>query len=208
MVVGFIATALTPALAARHPLLLITLEARNRNLILAREVAVVPFVLVATCRRILTDPLYFLLGRYYGDGAIRWLEQKAGGGSYVRFLERAFGKASYPMVFLAPGAVVCALAGTVGMRFPVFLVLNVCGTVAAVIVLRAFGDIFAEPVEDLIAFFDRNLVTTTVISVVLVVLSVVLGRLEGKIDTSIEDVEQELEGAPGGDRDADTSPDR
>ena len=66
-VAATIATALTPALAAKHPLLLITLEARNRNLLLARRVDVVPVIVVATIRRTLTDPLYFLLGHFYGS---------------------------------------------------------------------------------------------------------------------------------------------
>ncbi|HVF14624.1 MAG TPA: hypothetical protein VM942_08495, partial [Acidimicrobiales bacterium] len=35
---GTIATAFTPTLATRHPLLLIVLDARNRMLVLAREV--------------------------------------------------------------------------------------------------------------------------------------------------------------------------
>ena len=188
-IVGTVTTALTPALAARHPLLLILLEARNRNLILAREVDFVPFLLIATFRRTLTDPLYYLLGRFYGDAAVRWLEVKAGLGSYARMMERIFVKASYPAVFLFPGAIVCALAGVTGMRFGVFFALNLCGTVSAVVALKVFGDAVASPVEALVDFFDRNLVTTTAISIVLVILSVWAGRVEGRMKMSMEDIE-------------------
>jgi membrane protein DedA with SNARE-associated domain len=191
-IVGTVTTALTPALAAKHPLLLILLEARNRNLILARRVDFWPFLLVATLRRTLTDPLYFLLGRYYGEGAVRWLEVKAGLGSYAQLMEKVFKKASHPAVFLFPGAVVCALAGVVGMRFGVFIALNVAGTITAVLALKVFGDAVADPVEDIIAFFDRNLITTTAISIVLVVLSVWLGRVQGKADLSVREAEEEL----------------
>jgi membrane protein DedA with SNARE-associated domain len=197
-IIGTVATALTPALAAKHPLLLILMEARNRNLILARRVDLVPFVLVATLRRTLTDPLYFLLGRYYGDAAVRWLEVKAGMGSYARLMERIFKKAAYPAVFLFPGAVVCAMAGVIRMRFGVFLALNLSGTLAAVIALKAFGDAVADPVEAIVSFFDRNLLTTTIVSIVLVVLSVVLGRAEARM--SMRDMEEELEEAAEGDR--------
>ena len=55
---GTIATALTPTLAANHPLLLIAMDARNRMLVLAREVDVVPFVVVAVLRLSLSDPLF------------------------------------------------------------------------------------------------------------------------------------------------------
>jgi membrane protein DedA with SNARE-associated domain len=180
-IVGTVTTALTPALAAKHPLLLITLEARNRNLILAREVDFLPFLLVAVFRRTLTDPLYYLLGKYYGDSAVRWLEVKAGMGSYARLMETIFRKAAYPAVFFFPGAIVCALAGVIGMPFGRFIALNLAGTLFAVVSLKLFGDAVASPVEALIGFFDRNLVTTTIVSVVLVVLSVVLGRMEGKL---------------------------
>ena len=191
-IVGTVTTALTPALAAKHPLLLIALEARNRNLVLAREVDFLPFLLVATLRRTLTDPLYYVLGKYYGDSAVRWLEVKAGMGSYARLMERVFKKASYPAVFFFPGAIVCALAGVIRMRFPVFLALNLAGTVFAVVSLKLFGDAVASPVEALIDFFDRNLVTTTIVSIVLVVLSVVLGRLENQLSVKdIDDLERE-----------------
>jgi membrane protein DedA with SNARE-associated domain len=189
-IVGTIATALTPALAATHPLLLIVLEARNRNLILAREVDVLPFILIATLRRTLTDPLYFLLGRHYGDGAVRWLEVKAGMGSYARVMERVFRRASLPAVFLFPGAVVCALAGVVGMRFPLFMAVNLAGTLCAVVGLKLFGDAIASPVEAVVGFFGRHLVASTAVSVGLVVLSVLVGRLEGRTDLSIRDLNE------------------
>jgi membrane protein DedA with SNARE-associated domain len=191
-IVGTVTTALTPALAAKHPLLLIALEARNRNLVLAREVDFLPFLLVATFRRTLTDPLYYLLGYYYGDAAVRWLEVKAGMGSYARLMERVFQKAAYPAVFLFPGAVVCAMAGVIRMRFPVFMALNLGGTLTAVVCLKLFGDAVASPVEALIDFFDRNLLTTTIISVVLVILSVVLSRWENQLSMKdIDDLERE-----------------
>ena len=189
-IVGTVTTALTPALAAKHPLLLILLEARNRNLILAREVDFWPFLLVATLRRTLTDPLYYLLGWYYGDAAVRWLEVKAGLQDYARLMEKIFRKASFPAVFLFPGAVVCALAGVVRMRFPVFMALNMAGTLTAVIALKAFGDVFASPVEAIVGFFDRNLLVTTIISIVLVTLSVLAGRWQGKMEMSMKDLDE------------------
>ncbi len=188
-VVGTATTAMTPYLASHHPLLLIIMEARNRNLILARRVDVVPFVLVASVRRMLTDPLYYLLGYHYGDRAVRWLEVKAGLGSYARLMERVFKKASYPAVFLFPGAIVCALAGVVRMRFATFMALNVAGTLAAVITLKAFGDVVASPVDAVVGFFDRNLLLTSVISVLLVVLSIWAGRVQGKAELSINDID-------------------
>jgi membrane protein DedA with SNARE-associated domain len=191
---GTIATALTPALAAHHPLLLIVLDARNRELILARRVDLAPFVVVGTLRRVLTDPLYWLLGWWYGDRAVRWLEHNAGGGAFVRFTERFFSKAAYPMVFLFPGAVVCALAGATGMPFLAFLAVNVAGTVAAVVAVRLSSDLVAGPVDAVVRFFNEHLVATTAVTIGLVVLSLVLNHLQGGAEVpSVDELEAGLE---------------
>lgn len=195
-VAGLVASALTPTLAAKNPQLLIILDARNRNLVLAREVAIGAFVTIGVLRRMLSDPLYYLLGYYYGDRAIRWLEVKAGMGSYARIMEKVFQKAGWLAVFLFPGPIVCAMAGVVRMRPRVFMALNGGGTLAAVIALRAFGDLFASPVDSLIGFFDRNLLVTTAASIALVGLSVVLGRWDARAreQLSVERARAELEG--------------
>jgi len=194
---GLIATAFTAPLATRHPLLLITLDARNRYLVLARNVDLVPFLIIGTIRRALSDPLYWLLGRWYGDRAIRWLETKGGGGVLVTWTERVFAKAAYPMVFFFPGAVVCALAGRVGMPFARFLAVNVAGTVLTVSVLRIFGDILGGPVDAILGFFNRHLVATTIVTVTLVVLSLVLNHFQGTSELPpIEEFEAESDADP------------
>lgn len=199
-VAGSVATALTGPLVTRHPLLLIVLDARNRNLILARHVGVVPFVFVGTLRRVLTDPLYWLLGWWYGDRAIRWLEHKAGGGVYVRLIEQVFARAAYPMVFLFPGALVCAMAGATGMPFWAFLAVNLGGTIAAVVALRLSGDLLGGPVDALLGFVNRHLVATTIITVGLVALSLVAGRVGGSSDVPPVD-EFEPDRGSGGEAD-------
>jgi len=198
MVAGTIATAFTPTLAAKHPLLLITLDARNRMLVLAREVDLVPFVVVAVLRRSLSDPLFYLLGRLYGDRSIRWLEKKGGQGALVSLSEKWFQKASYLMVFLFPGAIVCALAGVTKMRPAAFAVCNLGGTLASVIAVRIFSDAISSPVEALLGFFERNMVVTTSITVGLVVLSLVLGKVQGKLEAGLDELDDD--NAPGGPR--------
>ncbi len=194
---GFVANALFPTLSTKHPLLLIALDARNRFLILARDVDLVPFVVVAVLRRSISDPLFYLLGHFYGDNAVRWLEKKGGGGQVVVWTEKLFKKASYPMVFLFPGAVVCALAGATGMNPVGFVATNLAGTVTAVMAVRIFSASIASPVEAILGFFRRNLVVTTSITVALVILSLVLNWYQGKLDAlELDKIEEELEGKP------------
>jgi len=189
MTMGLIASAFTPTLATKHPLLMIALDARNRFLVLARDVDLVPFVVVAVLRRSFSDPLFYLLGRFYGENALRWLQKKGGAGDLVPFTEKLFKKAGYPMVFAFPGAIVCALAGQTGMSPVGFMVTNLAGTLTAVILVRRFSSTIASPVEGLLEFFSRNLVATTAVSIALVVLSVVLNRMQGKFDVDLDELE-------------------
>src|SRR5215213_10947599 len=186
---GFVASAFTPTLATRHPLLMIALDARNRFLVLARRVDLVPFVIVAVLRRSFSDPLFYLLGRFYGDGALRWLQKKGGGGDLVPLTEKLFKRAGYPMVFAFPGAIVCALAGQTGMSPVGFVVTNLAGTLTAVFAVRRFSSTIASPVEGVLDFFSRNLVVTTAVSIGLVVLSLVLNRVQDKLDLDLDELE-------------------
>jgi len=192
---GLIASAFTPTLATKHPLLMIALDARNRFLVLARHVDIVPFVIVAVLRRSFSDPLFYLLGRYYGDNALRWLQKKGGAGDLVPLTEKLFKRAGYPMVFAFPGAIVCALAGQTGMSPIGFMIANLSGTLTSVFLVRRFSSAISSPVEGLLNFFSRHLVATTAVSVGLVVLSLVLNRVQDKLDLDLD----ELEGTEGSD---------
>jgi membrane protein DedA with SNARE-associated domain len=194
--------ALTPTLAPRHPLALLVLDARNRTLVLvAKHIDLVAFLSIAVVRRLSSDPLYYVLGRRYGERAVRWVERQFGGG-VIRATEVLFRRASYPMVFLFPGALVCALAGQSGMNPLAFGALNVSGTVFMVVTLRAFGTtVLADPVDAVLRFFNDHRVETTAASVALVVVWLVLQKLTGHSEVpSISELEAELAGeedAPG-----------
>jgi membrane protein DedA with SNARE-associated domain len=172
---GSVGTALTPYLSVHHPLALLVLEARDRNLLLARHVALLPYVVVGSLRRLSTDPLFFLLGRDYGDAAVRWIERK-GGGRVVRVLEAVFRRAAYPMLVAFPGAVVCTLAGEIGIPTSTFLLLIVVRTLAAVFLIRWLGNLFATQVDAVLRLFDRYTLPATVASVVAVVLWILWER--------------------------------
>ncbi len=172
-----IGNALAPTLLVRHPLLLLALNATTRHLVLtSTTVDLVPYVVVGLGRRLLEDPLLFLLGRWYGDDAIAWLDGKVGGGTYLRAVQRSFHRVGWLLVALAPGGVVCVLAGVSRMRTAVFLALNVAGTLVTIALLRRFGDAFAGPIEVLLAFSVDNVVALTAVSVLLTVVWVLRRR--------------------------------
>ena len=160
--------ALAPTLLVSHPLLLLALNATTRHLVLtSTSVDAVPYLVVGLGRRLLEDPLLFLLGRWYGDDAVNWVDEKVGGGRYLRAVQRNFHWVGWLLVAMFPGGVVCVLAGASRMPTVVFLVLNVVGTVVTIVLLRRFGDAFAQPIEAVVDFVGANVVVLTAASVAL-----------------------------------------
>jgi membrane protein DedA with SNARE-associated domain len=191
---GFIASATFPKLRDDHPLWLIALEPRNRNLVLvANDVDFLPFLLIATFRKLLSDPLFFLLGYLYGQNALRWVERVYGGGPEVGvWIERVFRKAAYPLVFLAPGALVCALAGVTRMKPRVFVLLNIAGTVCVVVTLNLLAGLVEDPIRDVTDWLDRNYRVLLVVSISLTALYIWTMVRQGRLQT-VSQIEDEIE---------------
>lgn len=163
--------ALAPALLADHPELLLALNATTRHLLLtSTTVAVVPWVLIGLLRRLVEDPFLYLIGRWHGDDALAWVDRKAGGGRWLDLVRRRFRLLGYPLVALAPGGVVCLLAGASGMGPVAFLTLNLLGTLATLAALRTFGEEAAAPIAALVTFVGEHAVPLTAVSVTLTVL--------------------------------------
>ena len=196
--IGTITTALTPSLLRDHPLLLVALEARNRNLLLAAsKVDVVPFVVFATIRRVISDPLYFTLGYLYGARAVAWLGRRSGPRArrFLRWFERIFPRIAKPLVFLFPGLLVCLFAGVIRMRASVFLALNIAGTITTVLVLRVFADQLGDVLDPIIEWNDHNATRLTIATATVVVLYLVWQRFHGGTELgAVRELREELDG--------------
>ena len=183
-------------LVEKHPLWLISLNTRKRYLALVvPHTDPIPYYLVGTLRQVISDPLFFLLGRWYGDAGVRWLERKLGeGGSMVRFMERGFAKASWPMVAIFPNALICMLAGASAMPTWLFLILNVGGTFVAMVVLRVFGDVFGSPIASFTGFVNDYRLPIIIVSGVLVAVNIAMNKKKGTSELeSVTSLERELE---------------
>lgn len=204
-IAGWTGDILLSRLIDSHPLLFIALNARNRNLLLASPfLDAWSFYLVGLLRLLLSDPLFFLFGRWYGDAAVRWMERKAPTyGQLLRSAETWFAKAAYPMVALAPNNFICLFAGSSGMHPVAFLVLNVLGTVARLFALRVLGDVFASPLEGVVDFITEHRLAVFVVSLALVGLSIWSERRSGGTDMeALDQIEREAvaDDEPGSDR--------
>jgi len=161
--------ALAPDLVNRHPLQLIAMNASNRNLILVtNQLDALSYYLVGCLRLLVADPLFFLIGYWYGDTALQWMERRTKTfGQTLRQWERWFGKAAYPIVFVAPNQYICLFAGAAGMSTIGFFATNISGTLVRLYLIRRLGEAFEAPIDDVLGFISDYRIPLLVVSIVL-----------------------------------------
>lgn len=187
--------AFAPTLAVDHPLALISLNARNRNLILTtNSLDAVSFYTVAFVRLLLSDPLFYILGLWYGDAGVSWVEKRSSSfGGMLRSWEYLFKKAAWPLVAIAPNNFICLFAGAAGMAPPVFITLNVVGTIGRLYLIRLFGAAFEKPITAVLDFIKDYRLPLTGLSILLVVITVIADRHSGKGELeALIDLEDDL----------------
>ena len=201
VVAAQVGDAFAPTLATEHPLTLITLNARNRNLILTtNELDALSYYGVGFLRLLVSDPLFFILGYWYGDAGVAWVEKRSTSfGSMLRTWEWMFQKAAWPLVAIAPNNFICLFAGAAGMAPAVFITLNVLGTIVRLWLIRILGETFEAPLDSVLAFIRDYRLPLTVITLALVVVTVIADRRSGKGEIeALTHIEDELgtEGHP------------
>jgi hypothetical protein len=86
---------LSATLVERHPALLITLSSQNRWLILvSNKLDAVTFYGIGFLRLVVADPLFYFLGLFYGDAALRWLRTRSSTSSASSTATLRFGGSS------------------------------------------------------------------------------------------------------------------
>jgi membrane protein DedA with SNARE-associated domain len=196
VVASMVGSALAPTLVVEHPVWLLTLDARIRHVLLvANQIDALPYYLIGTLRLTLADPLFYLLGYWYGEAALSWVESQSGSvGRLLRVAERFFGKASYPLVFLAPNNYICLFAGASRMTPPVFLTLNVSGTITRLVLLRLLGDVLEEPLDAVLDFISRNQLRLTLLTIGLVIAQAAWEKRRGTGELeAISELEERIE---------------
>lgn len=169
-------------LVSEHPLLYIALNAQNRSLALASgQLSAWSFYVVGFLRLIGPDPFFFLLGRWYGDAAIRWMERKAPTyGEMVRQLETWFHKARLPIVAIAPNNYVCLFAGASSMAWGPFLAANVVGTIGRLWLIRVFSGVFEGPLGSIRGFIGTYRWPLLAVSLAMVGFTILSERRAGR----------------------------
>ena len=193
---GTVADILGPKLIVEHPQLQMFLNPRNRYMILAAAtVSPIPFFIIGFTRLVLTDPIGYLLGRQYGDAALKWAGDKMGDeGRFIGKVERFFGKAAPVIILIAPNLYMCILAGASGMKVRTFAALNITGTIGRLVVFRIAGHAFRDELLDLVDWIGRNQKWLIIASIVVVSIQSGRARQRGQLETPAE-IEREIEAA-------------
>ncbi len=169
IVLSNVGNALAAGLVDTHPLLLIMMNSSNRNLILVtNELDALSYYTVGTLRLLVADPLFFLIGYWYGDSAIRWMERRTKSlGQTLRQWEGWFAKAAYPIVFFAPNQYICLFAGAAGMGVGGFFATNIAGTLVRLYLVRRLGETFEAPIDDVLGFIQDYRIPLLIVSIAL-----------------------------------------
>jgi membrane protein DedA with SNARE-associated domain len=195
IVVSYIGDALAPQLVNSHPLQLIAMNARNRNLILAtNQLDAVSYYVVASLRLLLSDPLFFMIGYWYGDAALDWMERRSKSyGPMLRQWERWFGNAAYPLVFIAPNNIVCLFAGAAGMSLTGFFIANITGTLVRLYLIRRLGEAFEAPIDDVLGFINDYRIPLLIVSVIVFTVMMVneLRETKGEVEAIADAIDDE-----------------
>ena len=167
VVAGGVGDTASPVLVTHTPLLLVALNPRARNVLLAsRTVGVAPLLIVALVRRLLMVPLLYRLGRIHGVASLTWVDRRfPRTARWTRRVERWFDRAAAPVVVVLPGALTAYLAGSTGMGEIAVLVLSAIGTLARLVALLAVGVALASPLTWLLQFIADHQVSLLLLSI-------------------------------------------
>jgi membrane protein DedA with SNARE-associated domain len=154
----------------RHPAWLIALNPRNRNLALAtNQLDALTYYGIGFTRLVASDPVYYLLGFWYGERAMAWVKRRSRTyGPLMEDGEQLFRRAAYPLIFAAPNNVICALSAVTGVRLRTFIILNLSGTVTRLYVVRRLGEEFRSPIQSVIDFIAEYRTPVLIVSAILV----------------------------------------
>ena len=164
---SLLGVAFSPYLVSHFPLLLIALSPLGRHLVLVAPIVdPVAFILVSLTRRMAFYQASFHLGRALGPPGIDWIETRSPYfGSFVRWLEKLFARASHVVVLAMAGPTVSMLAGISGMHAMVFSALATVGLVLRLLVVLSLAEWLRGYIEALLAWIDAYWIPATVVMV-------------------------------------------
>ena len=195
-IAGTIGSNIAPALIDDHPVGILALSSRNRNLF-----ASVPFIdplsyaVVGFLRVLAAAVVLFFIGRWYGAKGIGWVEGQVGElPATIRWIQRGVDRAGGALVVLMPGSnIVCLMVGHRRMAPRTFLPLVTLGIALKLIVLWAGGKLFEDQIKTFLDFIERYQ-WWIVIGLFVLTFFQSAGRVRKSVPEVIEEIERPEEG--------------
>jgi len=173
IVAGWVGTALFASLVDRHPLVLVSLNATPKYLVLTvNHLDAWSYYGVATARLMVTKPLMWCLGGWYGSRTVAWAARRSErSADLLRWVEAQFGRLGWLIVPITSSSAICLLAGSTGFPLLPFLALALAGTLVRLAIYDAFGERFQDPIDRVVGTitdFRLPIVIASTIAVVVV----------------------------------------
>ena len=157
-VLGTVGSNVGPALVDEHPVWVLLLSARNRNLLFSVPyMDPLPWVVIGFFRILLAATALYLLGRLYGTKAASWVEREVGEMPAIwRWLEKAIDRAGPYMLILMPASnLVQVMAGHREVPARKFFACVSTGIALKLTVLWFGGQAFREQIEWFLKAINR-----------------------------------------------------
>jgi membrane protein DedA with SNARE-associated domain len=192
--VNYIASASVAYLVNEHPLWLVLMQPTTRNLLFVSDkIFWITFFVITILRRQVPHPLWFLIGRWYGEPGLRWVSKRFPEvHSLLQQVEGAFPRWGWLVCILYPHPAVCALAGASKMRFVPFLVYTFIGIIGFVSLAYFVGDWLTPVTHPILDFSKEYVIPLTALTVALTAFAIWRAFRADKLE-SIGEMERELD---------------
>lgn len=157
-VIGTIGSNIGPALVDEHPVVVLLLSSRNRNLFgSVPYIDLLPYIAIGFIRVLIAGIALYLVGRWYGTRALGWVESNMGELPVVyRWTERVVDKIGWLALVLMPGSnIVCLMLGHRKMPPRRFVPLLMVGIAIKLAVLWQGGKIFEDQIRSFLNYIEK-----------------------------------------------------
>ena len=205
IVLGWVGDALWGSLIHRSPLLLLLLNAKPRyQLLVVNDLQPWVFYPVTFLRLMVTKPLVWLIGAWYGPRAVDWIGNRSErSGRLVRWVQRHFSRSGWMIMLVTTINPVCLLAGSVGYPLAWLMVWATIGTIVRLVAIDLLGDVLSSQIDWFSDWVAAHRIEVVAVSITVVLAGIWWQRRHGtseldelaSLEHAIEDAVEADEGS-------------
>ncbi|WP_426572458.1 hypothetical protein [Aquihabitans sp. McL0605] len=181
VVLGWVGDALWGSLIDRSPLTLLLLNAKPRyQLLTVNELSPWVFYPVALVRLLITKPLVWLVGAWYGPRTVGWIESRSErSGRSIRWVQKHFPRYGWIIMLITTSNPICLLAGSVGYPLIWLMVWALIGTTVRLMAVDFVGGALSDQIDWFVSWVVDHRVLVVALSITVVLVGVWWQRRQG-----------------------------